>query len=357
MDARSPAVSPRDPPDDGADVDGPAPSFDATLVGPFNQMACRAVRRFADGARDGFEALLLVGPSGCGKTHLLLALYADLLAVRRLPSVLFVPAERFHRQFLFALRRRLLAPFRDKYRTADVLLLDGLQGLATKPHTQGELLHTWDALLQSRRRAVVAADRPLSEIDGLSSPLRSRLDAAIAIRLAPPDLASRRAFLKARAAAWGFRCPEAALEEMAARIETGFRDLARCLEAFRDGGGDPRERLRRALEAPRRAAGGYATADEIARLVASAVGVRPEALRDRSRTRALVRGRQLCFYLGRRHTALTLDALGDAFGARDHATVHLAIRRLEAALPRDPLLAGLVRRLDRSLSERSAATP
>jgi chromosomal replication initiator protein len=357
MDTRVPVATLVPSPDRTAafvtSLDAPLPSFEFTVVGLCNQLAYRAVRRFADDPGTEFEALLLTGPAGCGKTHFLQALYVHLLAARRCPAVLFVPADRFHRHFVHAIRRRLLEPFRRKYRTADVLLLDDIQCLATKPRTQGEFLHTLDTLLQDHRRVIVTSDRPLPAIEGLSPPLRDRLLAAVAIRMDRPDPAIRRAFLEDRVRAWGLSWPESALDEIASRSGAGFHDLTRCLAAFRDGAGDGRERARRALDALRRTAGEAASADEIARLVASAVGVRPEDLRERRRTRALVRARRLCFYLGRRHTPLTLEALGRAFGGHDHATVHLAVRRLEADMKGDPLLAGLVQRLDGALANRT----
>ncbi len=318
-------------------VAGFAPTFDTFLPAPCNQLALRALRGVAEGAGRDPDVLLLVAPPGCGKTHLLRALHGALLGVRAPAPVLYLPSERFHRQFVCAVQRRLLEPFRSKYRTAGVLLLDDAQRLATQPRTQAEFLHTYDAILQRGGRIVMASDRPAGELEGLASPLHDRLRAAVAIRMERPDAEARLAFLRARARAAGFSVPDPSLTWLAAQTEASYGDLERGLEALQAGGGDSAG-AGRLMEEIRRGGAAAVTVDAIARRVGESFGVRPEDLRDGRRTRTLVEARRLCFHLGRRLTPLTLEALGRAFGGRDHATVLQAIRRVEARRAADAAL-------------------
>jgi chromosomal replication initiator protein len=358
MDTRAPAVAAAPPPvRDARPAPPPAPEplplLDAAVTGPCNALAFQAARRFAEGV-GGFETLLLTGPAGCGKTHLLRALYGAFLAGRRLASVLYVPADRFHQQYVCAVQRRLLDPFRRKYRTADVLLFDDVHRLATQPRTQEEFLHTFDALHHHGRRIALTAERPPQELEGLSRPLQVRLQSAIGFRLERPDEAARLAFLRARARAEGRAVPEAALAWLAAQPATSFGDLVRGLEAMQAGHGDP-SGARDLLEELRRGGAAAVTVESIVRRVAGTLGVNPEGLRESRRTRTLVEGRRLCFYLGRRHTPLTLGALGRALGGRDHATVLQAIRQVEARRKADGAFDRLVAQLEEGLREERAA--
>lgn len=331
--------------------DGRHQTFATFILGTCNQLAGRAALRFAETGGREYPALFLAGPAGCGKTHLLRAIHHALLTQRRSPSILLLPAPRFQQQFVYALQRGLIEPFRRKYRTAEILLLDDVHLLATKPRTQEELLHTFDTLLDHGCRFVLTSDRPAHAIDGLNRPLQARLQSALEIRVDPPDPATRLAWLRSRAAAAGFDCPDTMLAYIADRVETHFHDLARCLEILRSCEGDLRARAHRAVDSVRQAWGDAVTVQEIAQRVGEHFGLKIADLHGDRKTRTLVDGRRLCFYLGRKHTPLTLDALGKAFGGRDHATVHLSVRSVEERIRKDRGFERLVRKLEQALGK------
>jgi chromosomal replication initiator protein len=352
MDARAPVAGAAGLPAGAAAFDAPADegspqTFAAFVAGSCNALALRAARRIAEGNGRELGAILFAGPPGCGKTHLLRALHAALLATRPPAPVLYVPADRFHRQFVCALQGRLLEPFRRKYRTAGVLLLDDLQRLATLPRTQDELLHTLDALLQPGHRVVVASDRPPRAIEGLHPRLQDRLQGALVLRLERPDATTRTLFLRGRVRAAGLAVPDAAVAWLAAQEETSFADLERGLTALAEGRGTAG--AGRLLEVARRGGASAVTVDAIARRAAAAAGVAAEDLRGSRRTRALVEARRLCFHLGRALTPLTLEALGRAFGGRDHATVLQSVRDVAARRAADPAFDRQVASLEEAL--------
>jgi len=361
MDTRATAATAAGPAGGGAvaafdapeEVAGPSPTFATWIAGPCNELALRAARRIAEGNGRELGALLFAGPPGCGKTHLLRALHAALLAARPAAPVLYVPADRFHRQFVCALQRRLLDPFRRKYRTAGVLLLDDLQRLATRPRTQDELLHTLDVLLQPGRRVVMASDRPPREIAGLGARLQDRLQTALVLRLERPDAATRTLFLRGRVRALGLAVPDAAVAWLAAQEETSFGDLERGLSALAGGRGTAG--ARRLLDVARRGGAAAVTIDAIAQRVAATRGVGAADLRGARRTRALVEARRLCFHLGRALTPLTLEALGRAFGGRDHATVLQAVREVASRRAADPAFDRLAASLEEALRREGEA--
>lgn len=329
--AAAPATPPR------ASVAAPAPSFDGFVAGPNNALALEAARAIARGGAGRCSPLVIVGESGVGKTHLCRA-----IAAATGEGALYRSSEEFTTEVTQALRSGQMAAIRQRYRrSSNVLILEDVQFLEGKRATQVELFHTLDHLLARECAVVLSANRVPHELSGLDPALRSRMTSGLVARIASPELDTRRAILRERAAAGGFRLPEACLETLASRQVRSVRDLVAGLNQVIAHATLLRrpitpELVATALSDVEVAAPAH-TLEQILELVASAYGLSRAELSRRSRERRLARPRQIAMYLCRRYTDASLAEIGRALG-RDHTSVLHATRVVEARIAERPQL-------------------
>ncbi len=233
-----------------------------------------------------------------------------------------------------------MEPVRRRYRRSlNVLVLEDVQFLAGKRATQVELFHTLDHLISHGKRVVLSADRPPHELEGLDPGLRSRIAAGLVARLGPPDLATRSAILREKAAGGGVRIPDDCLAMLASRPVENVRDLISGLNQVVARSSLLRTRVtpdlvREALAAVELRDGPH-TCEEVIDLVSRASGVGLEELRSRSRRQRISRARQLAIYLCRHYTGATLPEIGQLLG-RDPASVRYAIEVVERRTVEQP---------------------
>jgi chromosomal replication initiator protein len=325
-----------------------AEGFEAFVAGPGNALALEAARAVARGNAGRCSPLFLHGLSGLGKTHLCRAIRATLGG-----AALYRSSEEFTSEVTQAIRSGEMQRVRQRYRrSANVLILEDVQFLAGKQATQVELFHTLDHLLGAGRPVVLSADRAPVELDGLDPKLRSRMASGLVACIEPPDLDTRRAILRDRAARGGVRLPAECLEQLVGRPVTSVRDLvsglnqviARASLLGQPIGTELVAQAIAAVDVP----GGPRTIEQIMRGVARAYGLEPDELRSRSRRRRVVRPRQLAMYICRSSTDASLKDIGRAFN-RDHTSVMYAIGVVEQRVAQKPQLRyeleALVRRL------------
>ncbi len=304
--------------------------------GTANETACKALTACLAGTRPEFVPLLLHGPPGCGKTRLLELGEEIARANPRVRGVLRASAEEFTGQFTFSVQRGQLPAFQQKYRSPDVLLLDDVHGLAGKPATQIELLHTFDALEQSARRVVVSSLWPGRDLRGIDPRLRVRLKSGLEVRVGLPDRAMRRAAV----ARWNQTRPRPLSGELAEAVADGleaplgllrraFEDVAALRSPSHVGVEDVLARV--AAGAPR-----ALTLQDVERAVTAAFGVGGEELRAKGRARRISLPRQVCFWLSRRLAGYSAHEIGTWWGGRDRATVLAGQDRVERRAEEDP---------------------
>jgi chromosomal replication initiator protein len=353
---------------DTADALGPSPldprlTFDSFVIGRSNTLAHAAAKQVAEGRRGDpvmFNPLYVHAGVGLGKTHLLQAVtFAGNASGQR--KVLYLTAEKFMYGFVQALKSQTALAFKDTLRGIDVLVIDDLQFLQGKS-TQAEFCHTLNALIDSGRQVVIAADRPPSDLESLDDRVRSRLAGGLVVEMGSLGEELRLEILKSRVAAvrvhhHGFEVPQAVLEYLAKTITHNGRDLEGAINrllAHNTLSGQPvtlemAEREVRDLirpQEPRRV-----KIEDIQRVVARQYNVSRSDLLSSRRTANVVRPRQVAMYLSKTLTLRSLPEIGRRFGGRDHTTVLHAVRKIEGLVGKDPVLADEVELLKRQLQE------
>ncbi len=316
----------------------PKYTFDTFVIGSSNRFAHAAAVAAAESPGKAYNPLLVYGDSGLGKTHLLHAIGHYVRSLFDDVMIRYVSSEEFTNEFINAIRDDKIQTFQKKYRDVDVLLIDDIQFLEGKIQTQEEFFHTFNALHNANKQIVISSDRPPKRLEQLEDRLRNRFEWGLLTDIQPPDLETRIAILRKKAAADRLVAPADVLEFIASRIQTNIRELEGALirvTAFASinrqdvdltlaeivlkdlipEGGDPE-----------------VTSGLIIAQTAAYFGFTIDELCGPSRTRALVTARQIAMYLCRELTDMSLPKIGQDFGNRDHTTVMNADRRIRKDL-------------------------
>ena len=334
-------------------------TFREFVVGETNELAHAAAQQVAGVDHLPFNPLYLYGGVGLGKSHLLHAIAWCIRGREPGRRVLYLSAERFMYQFVQSIRQKDTVAFKERLRSADVLLIDDIQFICDKESTQEEFLHTLNALLDHRCQVVVSGDRSPSRLDGMEERLKSRLAGGLAVDILPANYELRLGILREKAGPLGIaNAPREVMEFLAQQITSNVRELEMALHRIAAhaallGGAitlqTTQSVLRDVLDAKER----RITIEEIQRRVAAHYNIKAAELSSSRRAQAVVRPRHVAMYLAKQLTSRSLPEIGRKFGKRDHTTVMYAIRRIEELRPKDPALDEDVEQLRRSLEDPS----
>jgi chromosomal replication initiator protein len=329
-------------------------SFERFVIGEGNRVAHAAALAVAETPSEAYNPLFLHGPPGLGKTHLLGAIANYLRTNAPGLSVRYTTAEGFTNEFVGALRSSGAEAFKNRYRDLDVLLVDDVQFLQGKQHTEEEFFHTFNALYEGGSQLVLSADRLPSELSTLEARLRDRFEWGLTIPVEPPDLATRLTVLQRLAREAGVEADDPnALAELARRIDANIRRLHGALTKVIAHASLTARPLSPELIAeliPNRAQQGEpTTVEQIQQRVAAAFGISRAELVGTSRAATPLRARQVAILLTRETTDLSLPQIGRLYGGRDHSTILNSLRRAEATLSTDSGLARQVGELRSSI--------
>ncbi|WP_283091658.1 chromosomal replication initiator protein DnaA, partial [Nocardiopsis sp. MG754419] len=331
-----PGRSPEIPPGDHARLN-PKYTFDTFVIGSSNRFAHAASVAAAEAPAKAYNPLFIHGGSGLGKTHLLHAIGHYTHRLYEGSRVRYVSSEEFTNEFINSIRDGKADGFRRRYRDIDVLLVDDIQFLENKEQTQEEFFHTFNTLHNSDKQIVISSDRPPKQLTTLEDRMRSRFEWGLLTDVQPPELETRIAILRKKAAQEGLAAPPEVLEFIASKISTNIRELEGALirvTAFAslnrqsvdlDLTGQVLRDLVPNNEVPE------ITASTIMSQTAAYFGLSLEDLCGTSRSRVLVTARQIAMYLCRELTDLSLPKIGQQFG-RDHTTVMHADRKVRALM-------------------------
>ena len=308
----------------------PRYTFENFVVGSANRLAHAACQAVAEKPARAYNPLFVYGGVGLGKTHLLHAI-GNACYSRGL-NVLYVSSEEFTNEIINAIRTHTTQAFREKYRSADVLLVDDIQFIAGKESTQEEFFHTFNTLHGQDKQIIVSSDRPPKALVTLEERMRSRFEWGLAADIQPPDLETRLAILRAKAERTGRYVPDDILETIARRVQSNIRELEGALNriiAFADLSGQllTPQLVEVALAdlLPQRQDIGP---EKIVELVAREWKITQEDLLGRDRSQKIAEPRQVAMYLMRKETDASLPQIGAALGGRDHTTVMYAIEKI-----------------------------
>lgn len=315
-------------------------TFENFVVGAGNRLAQAACQAVAEKPARAYNPLFLYGGVGLGKTHLLHAI--GNACVARGLNVLYVSSEEFTNDLINAIRTQTTPAFRDKYRTADLLLVDDIQFIAGKESTQEEFFHTFNTLHGQDKQIIVTSDRPPKSMVTLEERLRSRFEWGLTADIQPPDLETRQAILRYKAEQSGKHVPDEILEIIADRIQSNIRELEGAFNrivAFAELSGSPiTPKLTDIALADLLPPITEINPDQIVDLVAESFNLSRERLISRDRSRAVALPRQIAMYLLRREADISLPQIGKELGGRDHSTVMYAIDKITDLLEEDKRL-------------------
>ena len=331
-------------------------TFETYVVGPSNKLAYAAARAVADKPADNYNPLFIYGDSGLGKTHLLYAIAHQVL--RRDPGakIVYIKGDEFTIELVDAIREGKNNEFREKYRMADVLLVDDIQFIAGKQQTQEEFFHTFNTLYESKRQIVLTSDRPPREMTQLEDRLRTRFEWGLMVDVAPPDFETRLAIIKTKAALLGVQLPDEITGYIAENVTANVRQIEGTLNkilAYRDLLGDKvdEEAVGRAVRDMLKKSNEYVPSPSvIIDYICKYYNLEEDVLRGQSRGREIVNARQIAMYLIRRMTNLSLVDIGKEFGGRDHTTVLHSLDKVEKQMRSEPAFAETVKEITTNIN-------
>jgi chromosomal replication initiator protein len=336
-------------------------TFETYVVGDNNSFAANAAQAIARNPGTAYNPFLIYGGAGLGKTHLMQAI-GNYIHANTDYKVIYISAETFTNEFIASIQdtERAKAAFKNRYRFADILLIDDIHFLQKKDGTQEELFYTFNALYDANKQMVFTCDRPVSDLKDFNDRLRSRVGRGLNVDLQPPNYETRCAILKKKAEASGITIPDDVISLVSKNISTNVRDLESALHtltAYAKLVGKAitvelaQELLKDMFASPRQS---NLSIEIIQRVTAEEFHLSPNDLKGKKRTQSIVYPRQLAMFIIREITEYTTTEIGQAFGGRDHTTVMHACQKIEDRIKSDPSMDSTIQSLIRTIKDYSA---
>ena len=312
-------------------------SFDSFVVGPSNRFAHGAAIAVSKAPGEVYNPLFIYGPPGVGKTHLLYAIANGIRKNKPDANIVYIKGDQFTNELIAAIQSGKNIEFRNKYREADLFLIDDVQFIAGKESTQEEFFHTFNKLYEEHKQIVMTSDRKPSDMLTLEDRLKTRFEWGLLADIQPPDYETRMAILKNKAKGWGLDLTDDVCNYIAINITNNVRAIEGTVKkilAYRDLNNMPLDlnNISRAIEDMFKAEGNaLPTPSLIISQVCKFYNVDEIILRGSQRTKNVAEARQIAMYLIRKLTNLSLPDIGQEF-AKDHTTVLHSIRKVESDL-------------------------
>ncbi|MCI6560712.1 MAG: chromosomal replication initiator protein DnaA [Oscillospiraceae bacterium] len=340
-------------------------TFDTFIEGRSNEFALACSKSVAkncgEGVVSGYNPLFIYGPSGMGKTHLITAIANEVRKNRPDFNIVYITSETFGNDLVTALKTKLISDFHEKYRNADILLIDDIQFFAGKESMQEEFFHTFYKLHQEGKQIVITSDRPPKELITLEERLRTRFEGGLIADISAPDYETRLAIINRKSELLDLKMPSEVAEFMANRLKSNIRQLEGAvlkLKALNHLAGSPisismaqsviRDVLTDDQPIP-------ITVEKIISEVSAVYGVSPDDLRSNKRSAQISIARKVAIYVVREITQMPLASIGTEFGGRDHSTIVYSINSVAEGIQKDSNLNGLVSDIIKNIRDKSKA--
>lgn len=334
-------------------------TFDTFIVGESNRFAHAACRSVAQNPGKTYNPLFIYGPSGLGKTHLMHAIAHEVQKNFPNYTIIYVTSEDFGNDLISHINDGDMEAFHDKYRTADLLLVDDIQFLAGKERMQEEFFHTFNRLHSENKQIVITSDKPPRELKTLEDRIRSRFEMGLIADISTPDLETRIAIIKRKAELLDLKIPDDVVEFIASRLKTNIRQLEGAVKKLKAlnhlAGSQPSISMAQSVirdilsdDQPE-----PVTVEKIINEVADVYGVTPEDIRSQKRVSQVSTARKVAIYVVREITHLPLQTIGTEFGGRDHSTIVYSINNVEATMAHDEHFKQMVEDIIKNIQDKS----
>ncbi len=338
-------------------------TFDTFIEGPSNSFALACSKSVAKNCGEsdvsGYNPLFIYGPSGMGKTHLITAIANEVRITRPEYNIVYITSETFGNDLIAAIQKNQISDFHEKYRNADVLLIDDIQFFAGKERMQEEFFHTFYKLHQEGKQIVITSDKPPKELITLEARLRTRFEGGLIADISAPDFETRLAIITRKSELLSLKMPAEVSEFMANRLKSNIRQLEGAvlrLKALNHFAGSPitismaqsviRDVLTDEQPIP-------ITVEKIISEVSTVYGVTPDDLRSNKRSQQISIARKVAIYIVREITDMPLASIGTEFGGRDHSTIVYSVNSIMASIEKDQNLSNLVNDIIKNIRDKS----
>jgi len=320
----------------------PKYTLDTFVVGSFNELAYSAAMAVTENVGVKYNPLFIYGGVGLGKTHLIQAIGNEIRKRSdRKVGVKYVSSEKFTNDVIWAIRNRRAEDIKNTYRSVDVLIVDDIQFIAGKEHTQEEFFHTFNALHENNKQIIISSDRPPSAIATLEERLRSRFEGGMIADIVQPDFESRFAIARAKLQEKGIALDDKVIEQVAKRVQNNIREIEGILNKLvfhQITYKKPLDQVtaEKIISEVTNKSASRATPNQIIKAVANFYEVSPNEVVGRSRNKEFVEPRQVSMYLLREMLSMSYPDIASKIGKRDHTTAIYACKKVISDIVKNP---------------------
>jgi len=338
----------------------PRYTFDTFVVGANNNLAHAASLAVAESPGEMYNPLFIYGGVGLGKTHLMHSIAHFILEKNPETKVLYVTSEKFTNELIESIGNKndsTPVKFREKYRNIDVLLIDDIQFIIGKDRTQMEFFHTFNTLHEAKKQIIISSDKPPKDIETLEERLRSRFEMGLTVDVQSPDYETRMAILKKKEELDGLNIDDSVMQFIAENVKSNIRELEGALTRL-----VAYSRLNNNKEITVEMAESElkdfiypnenkkVTIEYIIETVSNHYEISQADIISSKKSKNIAYPRQICMYLCRTLTEMSLDDIGKALGKRDHTTILYGIQKIERDLKQDNILQNTIETLTKQLT-------
>ncbi len=332
-------------------------TFENFIVGSSNKFAYAAAQAVATTPGKAYNPLFIHGRSGLGKTHLLTAICLEIKKNNPNYKIIYTTGEDFTNEVVESIERKTMPAFHDKYRTADVLIIDDIQFIAGRQSTQEEFFHTFNALTQDDKQIILASDRPPKEIALLADRIKNRFESGLLADIQPPDIETRMAIIKSKADNLGLVLPDEIVQYIADKIKNNVRQIEGVIKKINAlyiiSGHQP------SIMSAQKAINDIlsdnqplpVTIEKILNEVARTYGTSVENILSDKRNANISKARQAAMYIVREVTSLSMERIGEEFGGKHHSTVIYNIKECEKEMENNSSVKATIQRIINDINE------